>query len=204
MSSGTSSTALHVAPSPPDRSASRRARRPGTGRPMAMCGMPEPLGEQRRPGFPCRPLARQGACHRHDGLGDHRAAAQPDEAFVVAHHQLRLDLLHRLDHDGHDDQQARAAEPDGRRGPGTTMPMSDRRDGHRCARKSAPAKRDAADDLGQVVLRRAARPDARDEAAVLAQLLGRLVGLERERRVEVREADRQQEVQDDVDGSTAG
>ena len=38
----------------------------------------------------------------------------PDEAFVVAHHQLGLDLLHRLDDDGHDDQQARAAEAERR------------------------------------------------------------------------------------------
>ena len=54
---------------------------------------------------------------------------------------------------------------------------------------------DPRDHLGQVVLRGTPRPDARDEPAVLAQLLGGLVRLERERRVEVREPDGQQEVQ---------
>ena len=51
---------------------------------------------------------------------------------------------------------------------------------------------------GQVLLRRPARPDAGDEAAVLPQLLGGLSRLERERRVEVGEADGQQEVDDHV------
>ena len=33
-----------------------------------------------------------------------------NEALVVAHHQLRLDLLHRVKHNTHDNQQTRAAD----------------------------------------------------------------------------------------------
>ena len=58
------------------------------------------------------------------------------------------------------------------------------------AEEQGAGERDPGHDPGEVVLRRAARPDARDEAAVLAQLLGGLVRLERERRVEVGEARR--------------
>ena len=45
-----------------------------------------------------------------------RRVASPDEAFVVAHHQLGFDLLHGLDHDGHHDQEARAAQARARPG----------------------------------------------------------------------------------------
>ena len=68
---------------------------------------PELLGQQRR----LRPLAGARRPEQHED--GHRTCGDsppsPDEAFVVAHHQLRLDLLHRLDHDGHHDQQAGAA-----------------------------------------------------------------------------------------------
>ena len=57
---------------------------------------------------------------------------------------------------------------------------------------------DPRDHPCEVILRGTPRPDAGDEAAVLAQLLGGLVRLERERRVEVREAEGQQEVEEDV------
>ena len=62
-------------------------------------------------------------------------------------------------------------------------------DGHD-AQEEGAGQADAVDDLGQVVARGRTGSDARDEAAVLAQLVGRLVGLEGEGRVEVREADR--------------
>ena len=83
----------------------------------------------------------------------------------------------------------------------TTVPWKkvddDRADGHD-AQEEGAREADPVDHLGKVVPGRGARPDARDEAAVLAELVRRLIGLERERRVEVREADRQQEVQQDV------
>ena len=69
----------------------------------------------------------------------------------------------------------------------------------RRAQEEGAGEADPDDRPGQVVPRRAAGSDAGDESAVLAQLVGRLVGLEGERRVEVGEADGQQEVEDDVD-----
>ena len=66
----------------------------------------------------------------------------------------------------------------------------ERRQRRHDAQEQRAGHRDPGHDPGQVVLRRAARADARDEAAVLAQLLGGLVRLERERRVEVREPER--------------
>src|SRR6478735_6297462 len=126
-----------------------------------------------------------------------RSPSSSDEPFVVPHHQLGFDLLHGLDDDRHHDQQARAAEPEG---PEVREAERDdrRRDRHDGQEQSA-GEGDAGHDPGKVILRRAARPDAGDEPAVLAELLGRLVRLERERGVEVGETHRQQEVGDDVE-----
>ena len=49
----------------------------------------------------------------------------PDEPFVVAHQELRLDLLHRLDDDADDDQEAGAAEGDRPVSDGTSRPTTD-------------------------------------------------------------------------------
>src|SRR3990170_8436234 len=87
--------------------------------PVATCGMPSrsermsawvPLPA---PGAPSRTttVTRLG---RRPPPGT--VAASSDEAFVVAHHELRFDLLHRLDDDRHDDQQPRTAEGDARQG----------------------------------------------------------------------------------------
>ena len=42
--------------------------------------------------------------------GPEAAHAQAQEPFVVAHHQLAVDLLHRLERDAHGDEDRRAAE----------------------------------------------------------------------------------------------
>src|SRR5436190_5172022 len=125
-----------------------------------------------------------------------RPTSSSNESFVVAHEELRLDLLHRLDDDTDDDQQARAAEGDRRQG--REDQPEKRRQGRHDPQEQRAGDRDPGDDPGEVIRRRATRPDARDEPAVLAQLLGGVVRLERERRVEVREPDRQQEVERDV------
>ena len=44
--------------------------------------------------------------------GSAGSGASSDEPLVVAHHELGFDLFHRLDDDGHDDQEAGATEPD--------------------------------------------------------------------------------------------
>ena len=54
------------------------------------------------PGFPCpRPAGRAGGC---------RAASLLEEAFVGAHHHLRLHLAHRVERDADDDQHRGASE----------------------------------------------------------------------------------------------
>src|SRR5215203_4627881 len=69
-----------------------------------------------------------------------------DEAFVVAHHQLGLDLLHRLDHDRDHDEQARAAQPECGE-VGEDDADEGRRDGHDGQEQGA-GEGDAADDAG--------------------------------------------------------
>src|SRR6185503_20194229 len=56
------------------------------------------------------PLPAPGAPSRMATVIDVPESALADEPFVVAHHQLRLDLLHRLDDDGDHDEQAGAAD----------------------------------------------------------------------------------------------
>src|SRR3954451_18387089 len=89
------------------------------------------------------------------------------EAFVVAHHQLRLELLHRVQGHADHDQDRRPAEVEGRRG----LVDEDRR--QRCdrgqvqrAREGQP-RQDAIEELG----RGSAWPHPGDEPAVLLQVL---------------------------------
>ena len=69
----------------------------------------EPLGEDAAPASPCRRRGPRAARRPSSdpGAPRHRSAhlgrRSSDEAFVVPHHQLGLDLLHRLDDDGHHD-----------------------------------------------------------------------------------------------------
>src|SRR6476620_11009581 len=129
--------------------------------------------------------------------GPDRTARSPDEPFVVTHHQLRLDLFHRLHDDRDDDEEARSAEA--QRAEIRKYQPDERRCDRDGGEEQGAGERDPAHDPGKVVLCRTTRADAGDEAAVLAELLGRLIGLERERGIEVREAHREQEVQPDVD-----
>ena len=77
--------------------------------PVATIGM-RPAA--RRGSGACVPLPAPGAPSRTTTFMSTSGAprASFDEAFVVAHHQLRLELLHRLDHHRHHDQQRRAAQ----------------------------------------------------------------------------------------------
>ena len=83
-----------------------------------------------------------------------RAASSSDEAFVVAHHQLRLDLLHRLDDDADHDQEAGAAEARSADRSGTRTATSDGGSGHDAEEQGA-GERDPGHDPGEVVLRSA-------------------------------------------------
>src|SRR5665811_1131966 len=123
--------------------------------------------------------------------------SSPDEPLVVPHHELGLQLLHRLDHDGDGDENAGAAK--GEAGETRDERLEQVRRDRDDAQEERPGDRDPVDHAGEVVLGRAPRTNARDEAAVLPELLRRLVRFERECGVEVREADGQEEVERPVD-----
>src|SRR5438874_7598625 len=96
-----------------DRSTSPEAR---TGRPSRSprIGAWVPLPAPGAPSTTRILIGRRAAARTERRRPAASAASSPsaDEAFVVAHHQLRLELLHGLDDDAHHDQQARAAEAD--------------------------------------------------------------------------------------------
>ena len=113
------------------------------------------------------------------------------EALVVPHHQLAVDLLHRLEGDADRDQDRRAGEREVLHvgeGEEHRRQQGDEGDEERAG------ERDAAEDAGEVPLGLGSGPDAGDEAALLADVLRLLGGVERDGRVEVREADDQQAV----------
>src|SRR4051812_46051220 len=151
VSSGTSSPRLmYVSASRPSGlSAATAARRtspePRTGRPSRR----DRIGA-------CVPFPAPGAPRR-TRMVTVPAAPSADEAFVVAHHELRLELLHRLDDDADHDEQARSPEAD----PAET---GDER-GHHLRRHGDDAQeqrtgdRDPEHDLREVVLRRSPRSD---------------------------------------------
>src|SRR6266404_8718140 len=62
--------------------------------PVAMCGMPK----RSRSMFACVPLPLPGAPYRR------RFIELPDEAAVLAHDELRLQLFHRVQGDADDDE----------------------------------------------------------------------------------------------------
>src|SRR5947207_5427493 len=99
-----------------------------------------------------------------------RSSRRPstNEALVVAHHQLRLDLLHRLDHDRDHDKQRRSAE---RESAHYTSLEQCREDGGRDGdqgQEDGPGEGQPEDDLLQVVAGGRARSYAGYEATVLA------------------------------------
>src|SRR5215208_1612217 len=97
------------------------------------------------------------------------------EALVVAHHQLRLELLHRVQGDADDDQDRGSAEVEVR---GSLVDEDGRERGHRGKVQGAgegEAREDAVEELGG----RPAGPHAGDEPAVLLEVVGLVDGVER-------------------------
>src|SRR5919204_924997 len=94
-----------------------------------------------------------------------------EEAFVAAHHHLRLHLPHRVERDADDDQDRRAAE--GARGRLREAEVADeqaRRDGDDSQVERAREGKSRQHAV-EVLRRRGAGPDAWDVAAVLAQVV---------------------------------
>src|SRR3954463_10482829 len=132
-----------------------------------------------------------------------RITAPPlaEEALVVAQHQLALDLLGGVETHTDEDEHGGAAERERLAGAcGAAWQECQRDDRQRGARRQVerPGQRDPRQDVLEVLRRRTARSDARDEAAVLAHVVADLDRVERDRDVEVGEEDRQQPVGQDV------
>src|SRR3954447_18790176 len=123
-----------------------------------------------------------------------RAPYLLQEALVVAHHQLRLELLHRVQGDAHDDEQRGAAEEEVR----ARLVDEDRRQGRDRREVERAGERQPREDAVEELGRRAARTHAGDEAAVLLEVVGLVHRVERDRRVEVREQDDEDRLADDV------
>src|SRR4051812_12918580 len=92
-----------------------------------------------------------------------------EEPLVVPHHQLAVDLLHRLEGDPDGDKDGRAPEGealDSVDGECDLRHQGDRREEDR------PRQGDPVEDRAQVALRRWSGPDAWDVATLLADDVG--------------------------------
>src|SRR5690606_32061130 len=123
----------------------------------------------------------------------------PEEPFVVALHELALDLLDRLQAHADHDQHGHAAE----REVLERLALQVDEEEVRQDRDDRQVERTGGGDPGEheveVVSGRLAGADARHEAAVPLHVVRHVRGVERDGDVEVREEDDQQEVEGDVD-----
>jgi hypothetical protein len=149
-------------------------------------GQPEVVAQAARPACPFRP-GRTKRMRLSSLIAQAGSKGYFRKAFVVAHHQLRLELLHRVQRDADHDQQRGAAEVEALRGAGGGDDDGRQR-GHRRQVERA-GQRQAGQDAVQELGRRPAWPHPRDEAAVLLQVVRLVDRVERDRGVEVREED---------------
>src|SRR3954463_692823 len=132
-----------------------------------------------------------------------RITAPPlaEEALVVAQHQLALDLLGGVETHTDEDEHGGAAERERLAGACAAAWQERQRDDRQGGDRrpgERPGEREPRQDVLEVLRRRTARSDARDEAAVLAHVVADLDRVERDRDVEVREEDGEQAVGQDV------
>ena len=123
-----------------------------------------------------------------------------EEALVVAHHQLRLELLHRVQRDADDDQDRGAAEVE----VGARLVDEDRRQGRDRGQVERARERQPREDAVQELGRRPAWPHPGDEAAVLLEVVGLVHRVEGDRGVEVGEEDDEDRLADDVGPAVRG
>src|SRR4051812_32124485 len=121
-----------------------------------------------------------------------------EEALVRARHHLRLHLAHRVEGDADGDQDGRAAERarGGLREPAVADEQRRQRRDERAVDRTG--KRQPGQDGVEVLRGRRPGTNARDVAAVLAQVVGLVDGVELDRGVEVREDHDQQGLEDHV------
>src|SRR3954452_9177921 len=108
-----------------------------------------------------------------------------EEALVVPHHQLRLELLHRVQRDADDDEDRGAAEVEVRRG----LRDEDRRQSRDDGQIDRARERQSGEDAIQELGRRPPGSHPGDDPAVLLEVVGLVDRIEGDRRVEVREED---------------
>src|SRR5581483_2799150 len=128
-----------------------------------------------------------------------------DEALILPHQQLGLDLAHGIQHHADDDDHATAGYAQrGRTATQADVGAADRagderRDGDEPEEERA-CPGDAQNDAVDVFLRGPPRPDSGDEAALPLQVLRQVLLLEDDERVEEREDNNRDEEQPPVEG----
>src|SRR5256714_11190176 len=142
--------------------------------------------------------ARRYACVPFPAPGGPRSTslmALPEETLVVAHQELRLELLHGLERHPDRDEDRRPAERELLDVPRVQHDVGDQRDGRE---EQRAGQRDAYEDVVQVVRGGPAWTDPRNEPSVLPDVVGRVHRVERDRRVEVGEEDDEEAVDEHV------
>src|SRR5207247_2946265 len=143
--------------------------------PVAMCGMPK----CERSMLACVPLPEPGAPYRRRFTGPAppppcpegarppwmgRRSLSFDEAAVLAHHQLRLQLFHRVESHANDDQDRRAAQVHLLLIDAGDLRRRYRQDDRDEAKEDRAHERDTVHHRLQIVRGRTSRADSRDEA----------------------------------------
>src|SRR2546427_5176518 len=173
--------------------------------PVAMCGMPK----CERSMLAWVPLPLPGAPYRSRFTQPLRPFGPPphtvgrsclqrkslDEAAVLTHHQLRLQLLHRVEGDAHDDQDRSASEIHLLLVDARDLRRRDGQDDRDEPEEDRAHESDPVHHRLQVVRGGTSRADARDEARIAFEVVRDLMHVERDRGVEVREPKRDQEVE---------
>ena len=124
-----------------------------------------------------------------------------EEALVVSHHELAVDLLHRLEGHARCDQKSGAVE--GVAGDVPRRHQQRRGDGHP-AQEQRPRPGDPVQDVGQVPLGRVPGADTGDVPALFSDDVGLLVGIEGHVDVEEGEQEDEDEVGEDVEQAGRG
>src|SRR6266851_65374 len=153
--------------------------------PVAMCGMPK----RSRSMFAWVPLPLPGAPY------SSKFIELFDEAAVLAHDQLRLQLFHRVQGNADDDQDCGTPQIHLLMRNAGNLGRGYRQDDGDKAQECGAGERDSIHDRGQVVGSGTSRTDARDEARVAFEVVGDVVDLERDGGVEIREPEREREIQ---------
>src|SRR2546428_1799514 len=173
--------------------------------PVAMCGMPK----CERSMLAWVPLPLPGAPYKSRFTQPLRPFGPPphtvgrsclqgtslDETAVLTHHQLRLQLLHRVEGDAHEDQDRSASEIHLLLIDARDLRRRDGQDDRDEPEEDRAHESDPVHHRLQVVRGGTSRADARDEARIAFEVVRDLMHVERDRGVEVREPKREQEIE---------